>query len=86
MMSHLSVTLTLNQKQTFLSGLTAANANKTIISSWFPPNSLSKQQWLSYFIDIVRLERSTALINRAKIKTIMHWNRTHDSLISILKT
>lgn len=37
-----SVALTLNQKRIFFSGLTAAK--KTIISSWFPPNSLSKQQ------------------------------------------
>ena len=50
--------LTEKQKKIWLAGSTATK--KMIAQRRLPPHSLAMRQWLSYFLDIVMLELSTA--------------------------
>ena len=50
--------LTEKQRKIWLAGLTATK--KMIAQRWLPPCTVAMRCWLSYFLDIVMLELSTA--------------------------
>ena len=63
--------LTEKQRKIWLAGSTATK--KMIAQRWLPPHSLIMRRWLSYFLDIVMLELSTARVNKAKLRTVELW-------------
>ena len=63
---HLDISM--KQKRILSCGLTAAK--KVLVQRWLPPHDLSSKKWLSYFHDVILLERSAAKINRAQASTM----------------
>ena len=76
--SVLSGNTRLGQRKVIFAGLTAAK--KTIIHSWFSPDIPSAKERLNHFRDIALLERSLAVIHKARASTVQAW----DALISYL--
>lgn len=50
-------------------------SKKTIIHSWFSPGSPSIKEWFNYFRDIVIIERSLAVIHKARSSTLDTWDK-----------
>lgn len=48
---------------------------KILINRWNPPHTLSRQQWVLLFLDIISMALSTARIHGAKEKTIETWKQ-----------
>lgn len=70
----------LASKKIIFAGLTAAK--KTIIHSWFSSGSPSIKEWYNYFRDIVLIERSLAVIHKARSSTLDVWNKV---IVALLK-
>ena len=64
--------LTKKKQKLLLSGFTAAK--KVLVQRWLPPHDLSMRKWLTYFHEVVLLERSAARINKARPSTIDLWS------------
>lgn len=58
-------------RKIIFAGLTAAK--KTIIHSWFSPESPSVKEWMNHFRDIALIERSLAVIHRAQASSVEAW-------------
>lgn len=69
------------QRKIIFAGLTAAK--KTIIHSWFSPDIPSTKEWLNHFRDIALLERSLAVIHKARASTMQAWDALIGSLSDI---
>ncbi len=79
--SSLGGNIRLAQRKIIFAGLTAAK--KTIIDSWFSPDTPSAKEWLNYFRDIALLERSLAVIHKARASTVQTWDALLTSLSDI---
>lgn len=66
-----SLVLQLVQKIIIYAGLTAAKM--VILCAWITPTILSLRTWLSYFQDIVCIERSVAMITKLRQIQLRHW-------------
>ena len=67
-----------------LAGLTAAK--KMVAVRWKPPHSLIVRHWLLNFLDVIYLELSTALINKATETNLNNWHSAANSLKEFLKS
>ncbi len=73
-----------NQKRILSAALTAAK--KVILKRWLDPSTPVRLTWMSYLLDIARLECTTAKIHSATRKTIQFWLDLIDTVSDLLKS
>ncbi len=79
-----SLSLSVNQKRILSAAL--STAKKVILKLWMDPSTPVRLTWISYLLDIARLERTTAKIHGATRKTIQFWLDLIDTVSDLSKS
>lgn len=77
-----NIVLNLQKRRLFMAGLTAAK--KSILNGWFEPQCDRGSVWLSFYLSILILERSTAKLHGASTTTLNNWTKGIDFIKALI--